>query len=121
MAWRSFVKALDPHLRAFYADWPLPPAEKADRSFNARRQVSRSPGRRSLRTAPPSGESVCVRALVLLLKAPYDAAAAVISLLRAITLPCLTTVRFGERVTIASASVSPVRRIRSARAPSCSP
>jgi hypothetical protein len=37
MAWRSFVKALDPHLRAFYADWPLPPAEEADRSFNARR------------------------------------------------------------------------------------
>ncbi len=34
---RAFVKALDPHLRAFYADWPLPPAAEAYRSFNARR------------------------------------------------------------------------------------
>ncbi len=34
---RAFVKALDPHLRAFYADWPLPDAADAFRSFNARR------------------------------------------------------------------------------------
>jgi hypothetical protein len=34
---RAFVKALDPHLRAFYADWPFPEAADAFRAFNARR------------------------------------------------------------------------------------
>ena len=33
---RAFTKAIDPHLRAFYADWPLPSPGGAYRSFNSK-------------------------------------------------------------------------------------
>lgn len=36
VARRAFVKALDPHLRAFYSDWTLPAAADTYRRFNAR-------------------------------------------------------------------------------------